>query len=339
MSFLNDVSKSLAIQKGHDSFYTDSNNFSRLVYPAIVININDGAGFNRIQARIVNMDKSGKITDGKDRLIEDDDLPICIPFLTEFLHIRPKIGEMVLLLAENPADIKSPRFYLGPIITSQIKLPFQEFKESINIFNTASFRHQQIFDGPTLQNQAKQSSVLPAQIDVAFQGREDADLVLRQRELELRVGKFKKGSITELNTENRCLINLRQVDSSPNTTGILNVDKKINEKFIPYSQLNIEATNINFISSEGKFREFNNNTPENKTNPRLKDYGSLATQLHPAVFGDELIELLKLMLEYLLTHIHTPQKPPLTNSISSQLEPYLTTAKMQDLLSTVIRLC
>lgn len=336
---INDIAKSLAINKGHDAFYSDGNNSDRIIYPAIVVNTNDQAGFNRIQARIVNLDKSGKVIDGKDRLISDSDLPICIPMLTEIVHVRPKIGEMVLIIAENPSDITSPRFYLGPIITSQTKLPLQEFRESINIFNTASFRHQAIFDGPTLQNQAKQAAVLPRQTDIAVQGREDADILFRQREIELRVGKFMKNSNTELNANTPCRINLRQIDTSPNLTGLANVDRELNKSFIPYSQMNIVATNINLISNEGKYRAFNNNTAENKTYPRVKDYGDLATQLHPAVFGDELLILLKLILQFLLSHQHTPQNPPVTNSIYQELESYLNSGKLQDLISNVVRLC
>jgi hypothetical protein len=333
------ISESLLTSKGQDSFRLDSNvGSARIIYPAIVRTTEDQAGFNRIQAEIVEIDKNGNIIPGKDRNIPKERLPICVPLLTEFVHARPQVGECVLVIAENPTDITSPRFWLGPLITTQIKLSYQSYQESVPIFNSGSFSTPNNFSGPTLQGQTKQASVLPTPSEIALQGREDADIVLRPREVEIRAGKFKLHSTSDLNTETPCRLQLKQIDYNPYTTGIRSADQKLSENFVPYSQFNLEATNINLISNEGKFREFNNNTEENKSNPRLKDYGDIASRLHPAVFGDELMVILKLILQYLLTHIHTPQSPPLTNNISAQLEPYLNSGKMNDLVSTVVRL-
>lgn len=334
------ISESILQNKGQSNSSSSSNAQSnRIIHPAIVRTIDDKAGFNRIQAEIVEMDKNGNIIPGKDRNIPKERLPICVPLLTEFLHARPQVGECVMVIAENPSDLTSPRFWLGPIITSQIKLKYESYQESLPIFNSGSFNTDNNFSGPTLQNQAQPSSVLPTPSEIAIQGREDSDIVLRPRETEIRAGKFKLNSTTELNNDTPCRLKLKQVDYSPYQTGIKSADSQISEKFVPYSQINIEATNINLISNEGKFREFNSKSEENQTNPRIKDFGDLASKMHPAVFGDELIILLRLILQYLITHIHTPQSPPLSNNISAQLLPYLNSGKMQDLISNVIRLC
>lgn len=333
------LSENILNQHGQGFFASESNNAKRILYPAIVRSIDDNAQFNRIQAEIINLENDGKMSPGKDRNIPLDKLPICIPLLTEFVHIRPKVGECVLIIAENPSDLTSTRFWLGPIMTSQIKLPFQPYEESISIFNYSSFKNKQIFDGITQQAQIKQSSVLPTQDDVSLQGRYDADIVFRNRELELRVGKFKINSTSELNTETPCRIQLKQFDTNPNLTGIKIIDDKAESSFVPYSQLNIETTNFNFISPEGKFRDSSIYNEDIKKNSRLKDFGVTAAMLHPSVFGDELTKLLTWMLQYMLTHIHTPQNPPLSNNISSQLEPYLNESKMKELISEVFRIC
>ena len=101
------ISESILTNAGQDSFKSQTNNQSRIIYPAIVRNIIDEAGQNRIQAEIVNIDPNGGIIPGKDRNIPLTDLPVCIPLLTEFLHARPKVGECVLLIAENPTDLTS----------------------------------------------------------------------------------------------------------------------------------------------------------------------------------------------------------------------------------------
>lgn len=331
------LSENLLSQRGQDFFRSQAINNSRIIYSAIVRNINDQASQNRLQAEIVNTDPSGNIIPGKDKDVPLNKLPICIPFLSEFLHVRPKVGEMIWVIAENPNDLTSPRFWFGPVITNQIKLPFQSYEDSVNIYNSASFNKNEINDGPTIQTQIKQGSVLPSQTEVALQGREDADVVLRPREVEIRAGRFKYNSFSDINFDNPCRIQLKQYDSNPNQTGIKNIDVNLSSKFQPFSQVNINATNINLISNEGKFRQFDNKNEENKTNPRLKDFGDVATQLHPVTFADELMVLLKLIIQHQLTHIHTPQNPALSNNISAQLEPYLNSGKMQDIASNNIR--
>lgn len=334
-------SASILSQKGQDtSFIQNNESDKKIFYPAVVVSIDDKAGLNRIKAKIVEISNNGEIIPGKDRNTADNDLPICIPLQTEFLHARPQVGECVIIMAENPSELSSVRFWIGPLISSQLKLLYESFQESKQSFyNKDSFNTLSNINGPNLQNQAKQSVILPAHSDIALQGREDADVVLKSREVLIRAGNFAPKSTTEINEDRPCRIQLKQVDYSPYTVGIKTADQKSTEEFKPYSQLNILATNINFISNEGKFREFDNNTEESKTNLRLKDFGDIATTLHPAVFGDELITLLRLILQYLLTHIHTPQNPPLTNNISSQLEPYLNSGKINDLISNVVRLC
>lgn len=331
------MSEHILSQKGQDFFRSQPGQNPRIIYSAIVRNVSDQAAQNRIQVEIVNIDINGKIIPGKDRDIPNEKLPICIPLGNEFFHARPKVGEMVWVFAENPNNLTSPRFYIGPVITNQIKLPFQNYDDSVNIYNTASFDKKEISDGPTFQTQIKQKTILPSQSEIAVQGREDADIVLRPREIEIRAGRFKLNSNSEINTDNPCRIQLKQYDLSPNQTGIKNIDTNITARFVPFSQVNINGTNINLISNEGKFRDYDNNTEENKSNPRLKDYGDIATRLHQITFADELIPILKLIIQHLLTHIHTPQSPPLSNNISAQLEPYLNSGKLNDIASNNVR--
>lgn len=329
------ISETLLNHGGQNNHNSKINTSNRIIFPAIVRSVSDNAGQNRIKAEIVNVDDNGNIIPGRDKDVPTEKLPICIPWNSEILHVRPKVGETVLLFSENPSDLSSIRYWSGPMLTSQIKLNFQSFEESQSIFNPSSFSDKAIFDGPTKQNQAAESSVLPAQNEISLQGRNDSDIILKNREVFIVAGKFKVDS-TALNVDNKCYIQIKQVDTNPNLTGIKSVDLKLNEGFKPFTQQNFEATNFNFISPEGKFREFDKNHEENKTNPRIKDFGERAASLHPLMYGDEGIKLLKLILQFLLNHIHTPQNAPLKNNISSELEPYLQ-GKLQDLITYTLR--
>jgi hypothetical protein len=70
----------------------------------------------------------------------------------------------------------------------------------------------------------------------------------------------------------------------------------------------------------GKFRKISSATAELAYNPRLNDFGEEAKTLHPDVLGDELVNILYLIISYMFTHIHTPQSPALANNFAFDLQ-------------------
>ena len=318
MAGINDLANSILQMNGQAGFASKGNKSDRIMYPAVVEDIDDPLGQNRIKARIITLDNDENIIGGKDRDKTKEDLVFCIPMLPEFFHVRPLVGEMVFLYLENPTDDSAPRYWIGPIISSQIKLKQQLYAEAVKIFDYTSFN-----TNLALNNKFKTDSVLPQQSDVAIQGRDDADLILRPREIFLTAGKFKNGTI-EVNDISPSNLQLKQIDN--NKIGPLKT----------FSQGNIQSTNVNIFSHLGKFRSKELSSFE--VNENLKSYGDLASSLHPAVLGDELIKLLDLIIKVLLTHIHTPQKPLLTIPESKELQSYSIEGKLQNIISNVIRI-
>ena len=337
------MAEALLTSSGQDNFRSDSSSALRIVYTAIVRNNEDYAGFNRIKVEIVTIDEDGNIKPGKDKDTPLDKLPICIPLVPEFVHIRPQIGEAVLIISENPLDLSSPRYWIGPIITQQTNLESQSYSSAVDIFKTNSYAQKNTTSNPTTNNLNKAGTYYPQQSEIALQGRKDADITFFPRGALIRAGRFKKGT-TELNINSPCSLELKQVDSeisNPNDIQLFNrlSSSSSASTFVPFSQSNYVSTNINIYSPEGKFRKSDKGAGEGvELSKRLKDFGDLASTLHPTVFGDELVILLKLILKYLVIHIHTPQSQPLKNSISEQLDPYLNGNKLQDLLSNVVRI-
>jgi len=318
MAGLNDLTQSLLNANGQGNNYSQGNQAARNIYPAIVININDPLDQNRIVARIINLDENGNIKGGRDRDVPDEQLPFCTPMLPEHFHVRPLVNEMVFVFLENPSDNSAPRYWIGPIINSKFKLKFQEYKDAIKIFDYTVFNVNE-----TTQNKPKVVTAFPEQADVAIQGRGDADLMLRQREAYLVAGKFKLSTF-DINTETPSYLQLKQIDN--NKTGPLKA----------YSQANFQSTNINIFSPIGKFR--NSDLASFEKNEDLKSFGEFAGTLHPAVFGDELVKLLDLIIKVLLTHIHTPQNQMLPIPESKQLQEYTVDGSLQNLLSKYIRI-
>lgn len=318
MAGINELSQSLLNAHGQGNTYSQGNQISRNIYPAVVINIDDPTEQNRIVARIISLDENGKVLGGRDRDTPDDKLPFCVPMLPEYFHVRPLVGEMVYIFLENPSDNSAPRYWIGPIINSKLKLKFQDYKESIKIFDYTVFNVND-----NTKNKPKVVTAFPEQADVAVQGRGDADLMLRQREVYLVAGKFKPNSF-DINTDTPSYLQLKQFDNV--TTGPLKA----------YSQTNLQSTNINLFSPIGKFRD--KNLAKFEKNDELLSFGDFASSLHPMVFGDELIKLLDLIIRVLLNHIHTPQNPLLSIPESKTLQEYTIDGSLQNILSKYIRI-
>lgn len=290
------------------------------IYPAIVVREDDPLEQGRIVARIVSVDSEGKIAGGRDRNIPDSALPWSVPMQTGFIHARPLPGEMVILFMENPSDITAPRYWMGPVITSQLKFRFQGFKEAIKVFSRTDFNPNQ-----KLKARLEPSLRLPERIDVALQGRDDTHVILKPKEVFIAAGMFEPDTI-KANLTTPAKFSMRQVVN----------DQDTNPRLPRYSTTDLLSTVINIYSNRGKFRA--ENLKQFEVNEDLKDLGALADSLHPAVFGDELVKVLDLIIRILLTHIHTPQSPLAPTPDSAALSRYTTNGELQNIISNHVRI-
>lgn len=316
----NDMVSARLNQSGQgDATSTKTNEVVKNIYVAKVVSTDDPFEQNRIIAEIINISREGREEPGEDRLIPKNKLPFCIPMQPNHVHIRPLVGEMVFIMFENPKDLSSTRYWMGPIISSKLNLIGQTFLSANGIFEKTEFNQQS-----KMNNQAGALAVMPQQGDVALQGRGDADLILKPREVFLTAGKFEnKTDSFKLNTKTPLYLQLKQFDSSEKN---------------PFSQANLHSTNINLFSPIGKFRDAELGKKYEPSNKELEYLGELANSLHPSVFGDEMIKLLDLIIKVLLNHIHTPQKSAVTNAFTKELSEYTIDGKLQDLISKIVRL-
>lgn len=305
---------------------SEGNQNSRNIYPAIVVNNEDPLGMKRIIVRIMSMDENGNNNGGRDRDTPDDQLPFCVPMMPNHFHIIPLVGEMVYIMLENPSDNSAPRYYMGAQINSPFKLKFQSYIEAIEVF-----KHTQFNLNLNKENNLDAFSLIPKEGDIAIQGRDDADVILKPREVVLVAGKFNKGGV-ESNDIHPSIFQLIQKENNKSKKF-----DKLNSELIPkYSQSNLVSTNINMHSPRGKYRD--ESLSRFELNEDLKSFGELANTLHPGVFGDELIKLLDLIIKVLLNHIHTPQLPLLSIPESDELSSYTIEGNLQRIISNHFRI-
>ena len=135
---------------------------------------------------------------------------------------------------------------------------------------------------------------------------------------------------------------IKQFDAIKQRASVISNLLGVNQEPLPpYSQTNIVSTNINLISTEGKNRDPKIDNIETLTNKdNLERFGDIAATLHPLVFGDELVKLLKIIINFCITHKHTPQKPAETATKEEtirEISEYLSDEKIQELLSKNVR--
>jgi len=419
----------------HSSYSQESSRKGRIVYPAIVVpnGTDDASEQNRIKARIVSFNENTGKIDGKeeglqknyDQLsgldvgIPDNELVMCVPLFPQFFFSKPQAGEMVYVILENPNDKSSVRYWIGPIISSKLKLSYQSYEDTISIYDkTLFYNNKSIDNSPT-----NLTNIFPQDSDIAVQGRKDADLILKNREALLIAGKFNNKTF-QVNQESPSFLRLKQINSTinekqkknykPPTHTIELYLKEINSQFTVnvkviiknslvledregeynnrqsaidfleenikyykekypfwnleinnikefenetkyyytnlkktdsqdtdnllthYSTAELISTNLLLYSPRGKFRDAE--MSEFEKNEDLKSFSELAKKLHPAVFGDELIKLLNLIIKYLFTHIHQPQSPPLPTALSDALKSYDIDGDLQRLISNHVRI-
>lgn len=243
--------------------------------------IDDKAGL-RIKVRIHPDDSDCKTI---------DDLPFCYPLLPKHFHINPKVGEMVLVITSVLGLTKGRRWFIGPIISQQYNLNYDPFN-----FSAKSILDKGKMATPLPRpdlNPDNEGSY-PDREDIAIQGRQNADLILKDNEVRLRCG-FKREPVGK--PENTLLFNREDLSY------IQMKYKKLKDhnKNDFASCINIVADRINLLSHDSKTPFTLNDRKSLITDEELV---KILEKAHPLPYGDELIEFLKQLIEVIRTHTH-----------------------------------
>ena len=310
MSGIDEILRHNLQSQGQKSYATKGGSRTRNIYPAEVLFIDDPLNQGRLKARIEGRDKNFSDT---------TDLPWCVPMETTFLYSKPRVGEMVFLILEAPEENQGIRYWTGPIHRQRHQHQVEVYSSAKNIFrNTTSNDKVQISSSDIVNLD------IPKGFDVGLEGRDDAWLILKPKEVRLVAGAFKKGTL-QSNKETPAHISISQQE---------NTDQNL--KLKAYSRTNITSTVLNLYSHLGKFRD--DNIAKFEINENLESMGELAKSLSPSVKGDELIKLLDLIVRFCLTHIHTTQSPAAATSLSNQLSKYTVEGELQKTISSYVRI-
>ena len=263
-----------------------------------VKNVEDYEGGERIKVRIGTIDG--------DKTIKDSDLPYAFPLLPKSLHIKPKVGEAVLVLCANDENKHSQRYYIGPIISQ----PQFMWKDDYLIGATKLLRggRKEALETP-ISNIASADGVLATNDEVAIYGRLHSDIILSDNDLRIRCG-------CKITDEN----NKENVEFNKKNPTFLKM-KRHDIAFSNQSQstATLVSEEINLISTVGD-GEYTTNLFD--TNEQINDetMQKIINKAHVLPYGDVLIHFLSMFLQMFKAHTHNYHNlPPVVDNYSLNL--------------------
>ena len=181
-----------------NNYYTDSTNTN--VIPIIrvgeVISVVDTTKSGRIKVRITGVDD----TESDKNLID------CVPLLPKYLITLPKAGECVFVFqyeyndSSPTASFKNKRFWIGPLITQPNRLPEETYNSALSILP----------DGYTkLKDPNLEIGAYGEDEDIILQGRYNTDILQKDRQIWLRVGKNIEGELNKFNNKTLGYVQLK----------------------------------------------------------------------------------------------------------------------------------
>ena len=264
-----------------------------------VISINDPDDAGRIKVRVL----------GVDNATIDSDIFYAFPMLPKHINIIPKLNDAVLIFTFNTGNDKVDRMYMGPIIPQPQNLDKSDF--DLEAWNAFSFGTQDL--GPAPVNRRKIKGGFPKKDDIALQGRKNVDVILKDDELLLRAGKFVfKGDLadngrgeSEYDKKFPFKFNLRtQGYIQIKYNAQINVSNKgESDTGKEYGTVtNVVANKINLLTHKEGNPRFNLTNQDNLISD--EEMQKILTEAHPLVFGDKLVEFLKLVKNSISNHTH-----------------------------------
>jgi hypothetical protein len=247
---------------------------TRSIFYGEVVSNEDETDGGRIKVRVPILDKR----------IGNEDLVYCYPMLPKYFYIIPKVGEIVRIFIEDVNYPHRSRYYLGSIVSQLHKIEFDSAFTALSTTNVGVLKPEK---APSTYPDAK--GVYPDKDDVAIIGRLNTDIVLKPNQVVLRAGKHENGNKLKLNIKNPSALSLN-----------FDYDDKLKEYF---SSCIVTSDKIALISHNGepRIKGF-----DLKTDDKIKIFD----KCHPLMRGDITVEVLKLIVDAVTSHIHPYDKLP-----------------------------
>lgn len=294
-------------------------------------------------------------SDGEKSVAE---LDYAMPLMPKVVHVLPKKGEGVLIFASKLGEFTSQKYYVGPIISQPQFNDYCDYDngrgDAVSLITDKKPMSKKPLKAISQAGELVKGS-FPLNEDVALLGRGQEDVILRYRdnekfgskglsEVDIRAGirlkatdgdlGYMKGNVI-FNTVNPAYIQVKHKQSG--TCGLKDSqydgDYDSRDLREGNSIINVVADKINLISHKSNFGESITDADELV---KEEDVDFVMSQLHRSVYGDKLVDLLKLMVKALFQHQHpfSMLPPTIDGTILKELRDY----PYEDILSPNVRI-
>jgi len=195
-------------------------NEHQIIFPGVVLDVQDPMVLGRIRARpekLIDYEalkKSLDFNEETEKWTQKDPF-IFLPLLPYFVNQVPKKGENVLLFYY---DLKSKttknKFYMISTFSSPTTIKYENYSSAQTLLDSGSVNSrkklQPIKNSDGSFKNEKNKGVFVEPVDISINGRDSADLILKENEVLLRAGKhkqFRSGEIPDAD-ETRAFLQL-----------------------------------------------------------------------------------------------------------------------------------
>jgi hypothetical protein len=245
-----------------------------------VVSVYDDTDGERIKVRLTPED---------DRRT-DEELPYAFPLLPKMLHIKPKIGELVLVIFPTGDPKQSYRQYIGPIISQPQYMSGDD--SGLNSMSLYPGAYKEADVAPSTNSDSH--GAFAGDDDIAIYGRNKSDIILTNDDVRIRCGSRVKDTTSSgnvvFNRTDPAYLHLKHTDS-----------KRGNPEDEYRSTATLVADKINLIGTNSK-EPF---TVTNKDNLITdEEMQKIIDKAHQLPYGDILIEFLDMFRKAFATHVH-----------------------------------
>lgn len=263
---------------------TNKENPVRNIYYGEVISLNDPNEGGRIQVKIPDFDNK----------TQNNQLPLAMPMLPKFFWILPQVGEVVRVFIEDSRYPQRGRHWMGSIISQPHKIGYDGYFSALSTTNVSNVNPE-----PNPSTFPDAFGIYPDLKDVAIIGRDNTDMIFKEKQVLIRAGKHEIDNVLALNKSNPAFIQLNFfADEDKNTK----------------STVVTMANKIALITHEGSPKFKSNTLGE-------KDINKIFEDGHPLGRADLMVEAMEIMRKAIIQHIHGYSGLPADkNGIITQLE-------------------
>ena len=286
-----------------------------------VLSVDDPTGGDRIKVNLEPEDNHKVSADGR---IDIDKIDYCIPLMPNLIHVKPKVGEGCLVLTAIGNDGNSQRYYIGPVISQPHRMEYDPYFMG----GDSQFRGAWKKPDPNPKEKKNVKGVYPDDGDIAIEGRKYTGIQFTDDDVRIKAGvkrinMFDNRDIT-FNSKNPAYIKLKyreEEDSQGNQSSATIVG----------DQINLLGHNSRFVTT---------GLVDNKDLITDKTLDEIYEKAQRLPYGDELVDLLKLLVNAFLSHKHpyVGLPPVVTDDIARLKSESARLLNREELLSNTVRI-